>query len=174
MYREPFLLCGSASRLRPDRTDLAKKIQCRAPRLAHRSRTAKFDSGVRSQYSLLVARPLEVHTARSPPFFHNGKDRESNISPMPHTFRLRRSRSAARDSATFGLRRQLPRNPIFGVVVRPALVLETPGAAFHTVLHKVSPYKLDHARVVVAVSEIVIQRREAMPLAGLLHAGELS
>ena len=35
------------------------------------------------------------------------------------------------------------------------------------------PNKLDHARIVVAIRQIMIERREAMALAGLLHVLEL-
>src|SRR5262245_5725104 len=40
-------------------------------------------------------------------------------------------------------------------------------------LHQVCPNKLDDAGVVVAVCEVVIERGEAMLLAGFLHAGQL-
>lgn len=40
--------------------------------------------------------------------------------------------------------------------------------------HQVCPHKLDYSRIVVAVSEVVIERGRAMLLAGLLHAGQLA
>jgi hypothetical protein len=51
------------------------------------------------------------------------------------------------------------------------LILEAPRSAFHLIRHQVCPHEFDHARVVVAVREVVIQRGEAMLLAGFLHAG---
>ena len=53
-------------------------------------------------------------------------------------------------------------------------VFETSGPTLHLVFHQVCPHKRDYARIVVAVSEIVIERGKAMLLAGLLHAGQLA
>jgi hypothetical protein len=46
------------------------------------------------------------------------------------------------------------------------LVLETSRATFGPIGNQLCPYKLDHASIVVAVSEVVVQSREAMALAG--------
>jgi hypothetical protein len=43
----------------------------------------------------------------------------------------------------------------------------------HTVFHQVRPDEFDHPRIVVTISKIVIESREAMLLAGLFHAGQL-
>ena len=52
-------------------------------------------------------------------------------------------------------------------------IFETPSTALRPVLDEVGPHKLDHARVVVAIGEIVVKRGEAVLLARLLHAGQL-
>src|ERR1700733_5809515 len=54
------------------------------------------------------------------------------------------------------------------------LVLEASGAALHPILDQVRPHELDHPCIVVAIREIVIQRREAMLLACFLHTCELA
>ena len=37
------------------------------------------------------------------------------------------------------------------------LVLEAPGAAFHPMLDQIGPNKLDDARIVIAVSQVVVE-----------------
>ena len=59
-------------------------------------------------------------------------------------------------------------------LVTTVLVFETPRSAFHLVLDQIRPHELDHASIVVAVCKIVVQGREAMLLASLLHARELT
>jgi hypothetical protein len=54
------------------------------------------------------------------------------------------------------------------------LVFEALRPPLPAIRYQVLPHELDHARIVVAVCEIVIQRRKAMPLASLLHVLELS
>jgi hypothetical protein len=54
-----------------------------------------------------------------------------------------------------------------------ALVFEAPRSALQAILYQVRPDKLDYARVVVAVSEVVIESGEAMLLTGFFHAGQL-
>ena len=60
--------------------------------------------------------------------------------------------------------------------VRPggASVLEASGAALHFVRYKIGPHELDHARIVIAVREIMVQRGEAMLLTGLFHGSQLA
>ena len=54
-----------------------------------------------------------------------------------------------------------------------ALVFEAPRSALHAILYQVRPDKLDYARVVVAISEAVIESGEAMLLTGFFHARQL-
>ena len=51
------------------------------------------------------------------------------------------------------------------------LILEASGSALHAIGHQIRPDELDYARIVVAIREVVIERRETMLLAGLLHGG---
>ena len=50
------------------------------------------------------------------------------------------------------------------------LILKAPSAALHAIGHKIRPYELDDSRVVVAIRQIVIERRKAVLLAGFLHS----
>ena len=52
-------------------------------------------------------------------------------------------------------------------------IFETLRSTLHAIRHQILPDELDHARIVVAIREIVIQGREAMPLAGFLHVLQL-
>ena len=55
-----------------------------------------------------------------------------------------------------------------------ALIVEAVRVAtLHPMRDREVPNKLDHARIVVAIRQIMIERREAMALAGLLHVLEL-
>lgn len=56
----------------------------------------------------------------------------------------------------------------------PLSVFEASCAALQAVLDQIRPDELDHPSVVVAVRQIVIQRRETMLLAGFVHTGELA
>jgi hypothetical protein len=53
-------------------------------------------------------------------------------------------------------------------------ILKASGATLHLVGYQVRPDELDYSRVVVAISQIVIERREAMLLTGFLHALQLA
>jgi hypothetical protein len=48
-------------------------------------------------------------------------------------------------------------------------ILKTLYATLEFILDRVGPQPLDHSSVVVAVRQVVIQGRETVPLAGLLH-----
>ena len=53
--------------------------------------------------------------------------------------------------------------------IQSGLIPKTADPAFHPLGHKVRPHVFNHMRIVVTVREIVIERREAMLLAGRLH-----
>src|SRR6266478_7648161 len=53
-------------------------------------------------------------------------------------------------------------------------VLEAPRPAFHPVGDGLGPHPLDHAGVVIAVSEVVVQGGEAVTLTSVLHLLQLS
>ena len=54
-----------------------------------------------------------------------------------------------------------------------ALVFEASRSTLQAIGYQVRPDKLDYSRVVVAISEVVIERGEAMLLAGFFHVGQL-
>ena len=55
----------------------------------------------------------------------------------------------------------------------PISVIEASRSTLHLVLDEVGPHKPNDARIVIAVSQVVVQRREAVPLACRLHRGKL-
>src|SRR5580692_12380109 len=59
------------------------------------------------------------------------------------------------------------------VAVWRLLVLETFRSSLQSVGHDLFPYPSDHARIVVAVAQIVVERGEAVTLAGVFHLFEL-
>ena len=52
-------------------------------------------------------------------------------------------------------------------------MVEALRSALRSFLHQVRPHESDDSRIVVAIRKVVIQRREAMPLARRLHALKL-
>src|SRR5579863_1778684 len=59
------------------------------------------------------------------------------------------------------------------VAVWRLLVLETFRSSLQSVGHDLFPYPSDHARIVVAVAQIVVERGEAVSLTGVFHLLEL-
>src|ERR1700756_1736430 len=49
------------------------------------------------------------------------------------------------------------------------LVLETSRSSLHTVAHHLLPHPFDNPGIVIAVPEVVIESRKAVPFTGMLH-----